>query len=310
MPNNSRQPKPWAILVAFAAVYFVWGSTYLAMRVGVRSIPPFLLGATRFFFAGAILWAYHLARGQTHLAKGHWRQTALSGFLLLVGGNGAVVWSVQYIPSGLAALVVGTVPLWIVAIQWLQGTRKPTARVVAGLFTGLSGMAVLLGPDVVQSLSHASATKTPARHALGIGLVLFASLSWSLGSLQSRGTRIEGAPFLAPAMQTLSGGAMLAVLSVATGEWRTFSPSQVQPQAIAAVAFLVVFGSLVAYSAYIWLLQVVPPARVATYAFVNPVVAVLLGCLLLGEPLTTRMIIAAALILGAVALITSRRSIA
>jgi drug/metabolite transporter (DMT)-like permease len=308
MPNTSRQPKPWAILLAFAAVYFVWGSTYLAMRVGVRSIPPFLLGATRFFFAGTLLWVYHLARGQTHLARGHWKQTALSGLLLLVGGNGAVVWSLQYIPSGLAALVVGTVPLWIVAIEWVQGTRKPTTRVIAGLFTGISGMAVLLGPDVVQSLSHASATKTPAHHALGIGLVLFASLSWSVGSMQSRRTSIEGAPFLAAGMQTLSGGALLALLSFVSGEWRTFSPSHVQPQAIAAVAFLVVFGSLIAYSAYIWLLQVVPPARVATYAFVNPVVAVLLGCLLLGEPLSPRMIVAAALIVGAVALITTRRS--
>lgn len=301
MPYAAKAPSRWAILCAFAAVYFVWGSTYLAMRVGVRTLPPFLLGAARFFLAGVLLWGFAASKGLTRHAKGHWRRSAIAGSLLLVGGNGGVVWSVQYIPSGLAALVVGSVPLWIVAIEWARGVRKPTLKVMLGLVAGLTGMAVLLLPDVLASLRHPG--QSP-HHALGIVVVLLASLSWSLGSLYSRQIRIEAAPSLAPAMQTLVGGFLLLVLSGITGEWQSFSFRQVGASGILSVAYLVVFGSLIAYSAYIWLLQVVAPARVATYAFVNPVVAVLLGCVILDEPLDARMLVAAAIVIAGVALIT------
>ena len=302
--ESRTPPKRWAILAAFFAVYFLWGSTYLAMRVGVRTIPPFLLGATRFFCAGSLLWAFHMARGQIHLSKGHWKQSALCAFLLLVCGNGGVVFSLQYISSGLAALVVGMVPLWIVAIEWARGERKPAPRVVAGMLAGLAGIVVLLGPDVMNSLVHSKTTPGPAHQALGIGMVLFASLAWAFGSLQSRRVRIVGAPLLAPTLQTLLGGAMLAVVSVSRGELQTFSFSKVEPEAVFAIVYLIVFGSLIAYSSYIWLLSVVPAARVATYAFVNPIVAVLLGSVLLDETMTLRMLLSAALIVGAVALIT------
>lgn len=301
MSSAAKAPSRWAILFAFAAVYFVWGSTYLAMRVGVRTIPPFLLGAARFFLAGALLWGFAAAQGLTRHAQGHWRRSAIAGALLLVGGNGGVVWSVQYIPSGLAALVVGAVPLWIVAIEWAQGARKPTLRVSLGLVAGLAGMAVLLLPDVLASLRHRGDEQ---HHALGIIVVLLASLSWSFGSLYTRKIRIPEAPSLAPAMQTLVGGFLLLVLSGVTGEWQGFSFARVGTSGVLSVAYLVVFGSLLAYSAYIWLLQVVAPARVSTYAFVNPVVAVLLGCLILNEPLNPRMLVSAAIVIAGVALIT------
>lgn len=303
MPSAVKPPSRLALLLAFGAVYFVWGSTYLAMRVGVQTIPPFMLGAARFFLAGLLLWGYAAVKGITHHAKGHWGPSAIAGALLLVGGNGGVVWSVQYISSGLAALVVGAVPLWIVAIEWAQGVRKPTPQVVLGLVAGLTGMAVLLLPDVMTSLRRTGAG-SGAHHAIGIAVVLLASLSWSFGSLKARQIRIPSAPSLAPAMQTLVGGSLLLVLSALSGEWHRFSFAEVSAPGFASVAYLVVFGSLIAYSAYIWLLQVVAPARVSTYAFVNPVVAVLLGCLVLDEPLNARMLVAAAIVIAGVALIT------
>lgn len=299
-------PSRLAIALAFAAVYVVWGSTYLAMRIGVGSLPPFLLGAIRFFLAGCAMWGYHAAKGKTHLARGHWRNTTIAGLLLLVGGNGGVVWAVQHIPSGLAALIVGTVPLWVVALAWATGARRPSGRLVSGLALGLVGIAVLLGPDVVTAFAHDQAPGTPARaHALGVLAVLFASLSWAVGSLWSRRARVPEAPLLPTGMQMLAGGAALFLLSAVRGEMTTFSTAQVTSAALLALAYLVVFGSLLAYSAYIWLLQVVPPARVATYAFVNPVVAVFLGTALAGEPLGTRTLVSAAIIVAAVALITT-----
>lgn len=300
--TEDRSPPRWQIVLAFVAVYIVWGSTYLAMRIGVRTLPPFLLGALRFFIAGVVVWLWHIARGQSHLARPHWGNAAVAGLLLLVFGNGGVVWSVQHIPSGLAALIVGMVPLWIVAIEWLRGIRRPSARVVLGLLAGLAGMVVLLGPDVAATFAaHDAAARA---HTAGVLVVLGASLSWAMGSLWSRRMRIAGAPLLPTGMQMMCGGGALLLLSGVTGEWRNFSLANVAFDAILAVAYLVIFGSLVAYSAYIWLLQVVPPARVATYAFVNPVVAVLLGSLWGGEPLTPRTVVAAGIIVGAVALIT------
>lgn len=302
----ARTPSRAAIVLAFVAVYLVWGSTYLAMRIGVQTLPPFMLGAARFFLAGVAVWTWHAARGQTRLLgaqrKALWKNAAIAGLLLLVGGNGGVVWAVQHIPSGLAALIVGAVPLWIVAIEWIRDGRRPPPRLMGGVLAGLVGMAVLLGPDVKASwAAHEAADRA---HALGVVVVLGASFSWSLGSLWSRRMRLPGAPLLPTGMQMLCGGAALLVLSAVTGEWRGFDPTRVSGQAVLAVAYLVVFGSLVAYSAYIWLLQMVPPARVATYAFVNPVVAVFLGWAFAGESLSMRTVVAAAIILGAVAMIT------
>ena len=304
MSATQVAPKPLAIALGFVAVYLVWGSTYLAMRIGVRTMPPFMLGSARFFIAGLLIWAWYAAKGKTHLARPHWRNTAGSGVLLLVFGNGGVVWSLQHIPSGLAALIVGTVPLWIVAIEWVRGVRKPSPRVIAGVVAGLLGIAVLLGPDVLASWQATSARAEDQAHAIGVLVVLCASLAWAMGSLLSRGTRLPEAPLLPISMQMLSGGAALLTLSLATGEWSRFAWVQVSAEALMAIAYLIVGGSLVAYSAYIWLLQVLPPARVATYAFVNPVVAVFLGSALAGEPLTSRTLLAAAIIVGAVALIT------
>ena len=304
MRAPERTPSRTAIALAFVAVYLVWGSTYLAMRIGVRTMPPFMLGSTRFFIAGLIIWLWYAAQGKTHFAKNNWGNTSISGFLLLVAGNGGVVWSVQHIPSSLAALIVGTVPLWIVAIEWARGVRKPSLAVMAGVLAGLLGIAVLLGPDVVASWQSTTARTEDKAHAAGVLVVLFASLAWSVGSLLSRGTRMPQAPLLPISMQMLCGGAALLLLSGVTGEWTRFAWARVSREALVAIVYLIVFGSLLAYSAYIWLLQVVPAARVATYAFVNPVVAVLLGCALAGEPLTSRTLFSAAIIVGAVALIT------
>ena len=300
-PSNpsSAEPPAARLLLAFAAVYVIWGSTYLAIRFAIESIPPLLMAGVRFLVAGGILYAWVRARGFPRPTRRQWRDAAVVAALMLVGGNGAVVIAEQWVPSGLAALLVAAVPLWLVLLDWRWGSRvRPTARVGVGLLVGFGGVGLLAGGPGV----GAGGTM----EFVGAVLLLLGALFWAAGSLYSRYAPDPPRPRMWVAMQMFTGGLMFLVLSGITGEMNSFDVSAVSSKSMLSLAYLIVFGALVAYSAYIWLLAVSTPARVGTYAYVNPVVALVLGWGLADEPLGFRSILAAAIILGAVVVITSR----
>ncbi len=292
-------PARWLVLSAFAIVYLVWGSTYLAIRFAIENLPPFLMASSRFLVAGAVLYAF--ARrfgGAAAPTRAEWRSTAIVGVLLLVFGNGLVVWAELSVASGVAALIVGVVPCCMVLVDWLRpnGTR-PGARVVMGLVLGLLGLFVLVGPDALMGGGRPD--------GLGFAALVLASFAWAVGSIYSRHTPMPRSPVLATGMEMLVASAGLALLAIVRGE---LAPSVgILPLSLLSIVgwlYLIVFGSIVAFTAYVWLLRVSTPARVSTYAYVNPIVAVLLGFAIAGEPLTTRMIIAATVIVSGVVLIT------
>lgn len=300
-PSNPSTAEPSAgrFLLAFAAVYIIWGSTYLAIRFAIESIPPLLMAGVRFLVAGGILYAWVRARGFPRPTRRQWRDAAVVAALMLVGGNGAVVIAEQWVPSGLAALLVAAVPLWLVLLDWRWGSRvRPTGRVGVGLLVGFGGVGLLAGGPGV----GAGGTM----EFVGAVLLLLGALLWAAGSLYSRYAPDPPRPRMWVAMQMFVGGLMFLVLSGITGEMSSFEVAAVSSKSILSLAYLIVFGALVAYSAYIWLLAVSTPARVGTYAYVNPVVALVLGWGLADEPLGFRSILAAAIILGAVVVITSR----
>ena len=293
-------PPRWLLLSAFAAVYLIWGSTYLAIRFAIETMPPFLMAAVRFLIAGGALYGWARWRSQARPARVEWRSALIVGGLLLFAGNGVVVWSELRIDSGLAALLVATVPLWIVALDALRpGGVRPGWRVWAGVAGGLAGIALLVGPAELAGAERAD--------LLGILGVLFASLAWAVGSLYSRHAPLPASPALGTGMEMLAGGLLLALFSLALGEPAGFDPAAVSATSALALAYLVFVGALIGFSAYVWLLRVAPAAKVATYAYVNPVVALLLGWALAGEELDARTLIAAAVILGSVFLIVSYR---
>jgi len=286
------------IVVAFAAVYVIWGSTYLAIRYAVETIPPFLMGGTRFLIAGMILYAWSRRRGAAP-TRAQWRAAAVTGILLLVGGNGAVIWSEQHVASGLVALIVAIVPLWMVTLDWLRpGGTRPGRAVFVGLALGLAGLALLIGPEAFGSRGSSG---IDVRAAL---VPVFGALLWAFGSIFSRyAPRPKSSP-MATGMQMLAGGAAFLIVSVIAGEPRHFSIAAVTTPSLIGYLYLLTFGSLLGFTAYIYLLGATTSAKAATYAYVNPVVAVILGWAVAGEPFTPRMLVAAAIILGAVALIT------
>lgn len=283
-----------ALLLAFAALYLVWGSTYLAIRVAVETIPPFLMLGARFLFSGVVLYAWLQARGAERPTRAQWRVATWTGGLMLMGGTGLVGVAEQYIPSGLTALLIATMPLWMVLLAWLwKGDRRPHPVVFAGIATGLVGVWLLFD---TQSLdAEAGAGPLPGL------LVILASFSWSVASIHAREGGLPKDPFLTSAMQMIAGGALLFVAATVTGEWSALDLASVSGRSLVSLGYLVVFGSFVAFSAYLWLLRNTSPARVSTYAFVNPGVAVVLGWLILDEPFTAR--IAAAMVLLTVSVV-------
>jgi drug/metabolite transporter (DMT)-like permease len=281
------------ILAALAAVYVIWGSTYLAIRFAVETLPPFLMAAARFLVAGAMLYGLRRAQGFPRPTGAQWRAATIVGGLMLLGGNGGVVWAEQWIESGTAALIVATVPLWMVLLDWLRpGGAAPRLLVWAGIFVGLAGVGILFG-----------APENGEMYTAGWIVLVLASVSWAVGSLYSR-TALLPAPLLATGMQMLAGGALLLLAGIVTGELQGLDPASFSTRSVLALVYLVFFGSLIGYSAYVWLLRVTTPALASTYAYVNPVVAVFLGWSLAGEALTPRIMLASAVIVGAVALIT------
>lgn len=291
------------VLTAFVAVYVVWGSTYLAIRYGVQSIPPFTLAATRFLVSGTILYWWARRRGTASPTWRQWRDASIAGIFMLTGGNGGVVWAEQRVPSGVAALLAAIVPLWIVLIEWWrpQG-RRPGAAVLSGVFLGLCGLVLL-----VWQPQH-DGRRAGAVDPLGATVLVIGSLSWAIGSVFNRhGDRPRSAP-MSTAAPMFGGGAALLVLALTTGEITHFSPAQVTRASALGWLYLVAFGSLVGFTAYIYLLRATTAAKASTYAYVNPLVAVVLGWVVAGEPITPRTLVAAAVILAGVALITMARS--
>jgi drug/metabolite transporter (DMT)-like permease len=283
------------VLIAFAAVYIIWGSTYLAIRFAIETLPPFLMVGTRFFAAGAIMYLWLRARGAEKPTAVHWRSAAILGVLMPVLGTGVVVWSEQKVPSGIAALLVAIVPLWIVLLQWWRPRgKRPNALVLGGVGLGLAGLYLLVNPGGDSSRGDVFAE----------GILLLAALSWAIGSLYSRRAPQAKAKFLGTAMEMLVAGVVLIVAGLVTGEAGHFSFAAASVKSWASLLYLITFGSIIAYTAYVWLLSAVNPTLVSTYAFVNPVVAVFLGWAFASEPLNARMLVATAIIVGAVALIT------
>ena len=304
-PHAPRTAPRAHVLAAFAAVYVIWGSTYLAIRFAIETLPPFLMAGARFLLAGALLYAWTRRPGAAERparpTASEWGWGTLVGALLLLGGNGAVVWAEHVVPSGVVALLVASLPIWMVLLDWLRpGGHRPTNLVVAGLVTGLVGLVALVGPE--------SIIGGGAIDPLGAAVALLGSVSWAVGSIVSRSERLPRAPLLATAVEMLAGGALMLLVGLALGETSRFAIADVSLRSGLAWLYLVVFGSLIGFTAYIWLLGHVSAARASTYAYVNPVVAVLLGWALAAEPITARTLIAAAIIVGAVVLITVGRT--
>lgn len=293
------------LIAAFAAVYIIWGSTYLAIKYAIETIPSFLMASVRFLTAGAIL--YGIARVSPGYEKPkavHWRTALIVGTLLLAIGNGGVVVAEHYISSSLAALLVATVPFWIVLFGWMfMGQGRPNLKVTAGLALGFLGVWLLI------SGGSASAA-TGSNQLLGAVIIMFSTLGWAAGSLYGTRAPAVRSAILGSGMQMLSGGAVLLVIGTVTGEWSKLDVSKISAASGFALVYLVVFGAIVAYTAYSWLLKNASPTAVTTYAYVNPAVAVVLGWAIAGESMTAQMLVGAAVIVGSVALITLQKKAA
>jgi drug/metabolite transporter (DMT)-like permease len=298
MPETEPgRPSTARLVAAFAALYLIWGSTYIAILFAIETLPPLIMAGVRFLVAGAVLYAFARLRGTPAPARRQWGPAAVVGGLLLLCGNGAVVLAELTVPSGIVALLVALVPAWMVAFEWARprGVR-PTGRTLAGLVVGFAGIVILVGPAELAGQERV--------HLLGAVTVLLGSIAWAGGSIYARGADLPRSALLTTAMQMLVGGALLALAGLARGEAAGVDVAAFSLRSVLALAYLVVFGSLIGYTAYIWLLQVSTPARVSTYAYVNPLVAVFLGWALAGEPVGPRVLLAAAVIVGAVAVIT------
>jgi drug/metabolite transporter (DMT)-like permease len=287
------------IIAAFAAVYIIWSSTYLAIGYAVETIPPFLMAGIRFLLAGAIMYGWTRARGAAAPTRIQWRSAFIIGGLLLTGGNGGVSWAEQYVPTGLASLLVAAVPLWVVLIDWLRPNgARPGGPTVIGVLIGLAGMALLV--------SQRDSGGQPI-HVLGLMALIIAPICWAGGSVYSRSAKLPASPLLSTGIQMLAGGVLLMMLGTVTGEWQQLDIGKISATSLLALFYLVTFGAIIAFTAYIFLLKHTTPARAATYAYVNPPLAVLLGWLFRGETLTPVMLLAAGIIVAAVFIIITYR---
>lgn len=298
-------PTRLNIAIALLIIYVVWGSTYLAIKFAVVSVPPLMMAGIRFSVAGAILLAIVAPRNTQPLEWRHWLSCMLVGGMLLIGGNGPVCWASQFVPSGISALVVSTAPIWFAVLDWtiFRGPR-PGPLTVVGLAAGLGGVYFLIDPHKFDS--HDPTAAVPLWPALSL---LSACFFWTLGSLLSRRLPLPNSPLLATAMEMFTAGVALIALSFATGEYARVRLDQLDARGLISLAYLIVFGSLIAFSAYVWLIRVCSPAVVSTYAYVNPMVAVALGALFADERITSRLLIGAATIVASVVLITTQAAL-
>lgn len=303
--SSAASPSRLALVAGFATIYLVWGSTYLGIRIAVETLPPFLMAGARFVLAGSLLAAWIAATRGFKVQRHQLRDNALVGGLLLLGGNGLVSWAEQRVPSGIATLIVSVSPLFFVLIDWAayafyrdgqRGTR-PNIAVFAGLALGFAGLVLLVGPSVLaEGAGHLEGGRLLA--------LLGACFFWSAGSIYTRYARDPAEPFTGSAVQMLCGGGWLLLTGLLCGEAGHFHWADVSARSVLAWGYLVVAGSLVAFTTYVWLMKHSSPAKVSTYAYVNPIVAVFLGWLVLREPVSPRIFVAAAVIVAGVAIIT------
>ncbi len=293
--------SPVKLVLAFAAIYVIWGTTYLAMRIAVDTIPPFAIAGSRFLVAGFGLIVFLSNRGVKLPTFAQWKSAALIGCLLMIGGNGLVMWAIQEIPSGICAVVIATMPLWMTLFDWcFYKGPKPGWQVTFGLLLGLVGIVLLIGPSEIL-------TGETTLHLPSMLAVICAPIFWSIGSLQSRQVDLPDNVFMSTAAQMICGGAVLLAMSALFGELAGIAWSEITWQSLSAVGYLAVFGSLIALTSYMWLLKNAAASRVATYSYINPVIAVFLGWLILSEPITPRTMVAILVIITAVVLIVSMR---
>jgi drug/metabolite transporter (DMT)-like permease len=295
------KPKLWTALIA---LYLVWGSTYLAIRFTVETMPPFLHASLRFLISGLVLFIWRSAAGDEKPTLSNWKSTAIVGLFLLLGGNGLVGLAEKTVPSGIAALMISTSPFWLVLFEALRtkGT-KPTWQSILGLVIGFCGVFILIGPAELTGSGQKFDN-------FGVILLLFAPLLWSLGSIYARGADMPKSTLMSTGMQMLAGSVALFIVSVVTGELNGFSFGQVSMRSWLGLAYLITIGSLVGFVSYGWLIHNAPVSLFSTYAYVNPVVAVFLGWLLAGEVLNARIAVASAIIIGSVIFINYARQIA
>lgn len=285
-------PSRTRLVLAFAAVYVLWGSTYVAIKFAVETLPPFTMAGVRFATAGAILFAWTHCTGESGATWRQWRNAAIAGAFMMMASNGLVSWAERRVDSSLAALLVATVPLWMMTLDWARpGGRRPTSRTIFGVCVGLVGVAILVRPE------DGAVRLDP----LGVVALLVATLCWSIGSLYTRTADLPKSMILATAMQMTCGGALQILLGAGLGEWATFEPSSVSAKSLWSLGYLLVAGSLVGFTTYVWLLRNTTAARASTYAYVNPIVAVILGVWLAGETITTSRLAGAAVVVIGVA---------
>jgi drug/metabolite transporter (DMT)-like permease len=293
------------IWLAMLAVYFFWGSTYLAIRYAVGTIPPFLMAASRYCIAGLILFSWMRIKGAPLPKLSQWRVTVIMGLFLLLSGNGLLVWAEQRVISSVAALMLGSVPLWIVLVDNLRpGGKRSGWQVIAGVVVGFVGIVILINP-------FGGAGSSKEIDFIGAAALMVASLSWAIGSIYGREHHAEmpSEPLMASSMEMLGGGVGLLLAGTFTGEWSRLNLDTITTSSLLGLGYLILFGSLIGFAAYTWLLGVAPTPLVSTYAYVNPLVAILLGSLIAREPITPRILLSAVVIVGAVVLINTEQLI-
>jgi drug/metabolite transporter (DMT)-like permease len=296
----------FVMFAAFAAIYIFWGSTYLGIKYAIETLPPFLMAGARFVMAGIILFTCaRFSKDYDKPEPVHWRTAFIVGTLLLLGGNGGVVFAQHYLPSSMAALLVATEPFWIVLLSWLWlKNGRPGKRAILGLVVGFIGVSLLI---TGQSTSSQGGAGTRYVQILATLAVLGAALSWATGSIYGLKAPAPRSAILTSGMQMMSGGSVLLVVSLIRGEWSAFDINAVSLNSWLGFLYLIVFGSLIGFTAYSWLLKNASPSKVSTYAYVNPVVAVFLGWFIAGETLTIQMLVGAVVVVASVALITRKQ---
>ncbi len=293
--------KNTTIWIALIAIYLIWGSTYLAIRYVVESIPPFMSAGMRFISAGVLLYVWRITKGDPVPTRRQWRDAGIIGLLLLLGGNGLVSWAEQFVPSGVAALLISTVPIWMVVIESLRpGGEKPTVRAILGLVLGFGGVALMIGPGKLSQ-------EIGALHPLGLIALPVAALLWSFGSVHSKSSDLPESTLMTTSVEMLVGSMGLFLVSTLQGEWARFDLEAVLSTSWIGLVYLAIAGSLGGFVAYAYLLKNAPISLVSTYAYVNPIIALLLGAWIAQEALDGRTVFAAVVILGAVILITTGR---
>ena len=293
-----KEPSRPLVIAAFAALYIIWGSTYLAILIALKNIPPFFLVGSRFFLAGFILYLWCRLQGEKLPALDSLAKISFSGILMLFFGTGAVVWVEQYLPTGVAAIIVATLPLWFVILDKRQWKNYFSNKwIIVGLLIGFAGVMMLFA-------DKSSLNFTGDRMKLiSFFVLLGGTVSWAIGSLYSKYKPVDGSTGMKAAIQMMAAGIFALPIGFITGEQNHFSFSQISFYSLTAMAYLITIGSLVGYMAYVWLLSVKPPSLVGTYAYVNPVVAVFLGWLIAGEQITRQQVIALIVILGGVIMV-------